>query len=66
MAAAILEQTGVPVGVDVGRWGEFTVRLDGRVIATRRWLRAPAIEAVVDAVAGRTPPAPAEDVSVRS
>lgn len=44
-----LVRAGLTAGIVRGRWGEFTVLLDGRVIAKRRWLRAPSVPAVVEA-----------------
>jgi hypothetical protein len=66
MATAIIERAGLPVTVRRGRWGEFTVRLDDRVIARRRWLRAPAIDMVLDVLAGRISGAPPRRISARS
>ena len=45
-----LEGRGVPVRLVRGRWGEFTVLRDGQVVARRRWLRAPSVDRVLEAI----------------
>ncbi|HEX7088347.1 MAG TPA: hypothetical protein VF198_18455 [Vicinamibacterales bacterium] len=45
-----LEQRGVPARLVRGRWGEFTVLRDGQIVARRRWLQAPSVERVLQAL----------------
>lgn len=50
MAAALREALGVEATLVVGDGGEFTVWVDGRKVAEKRFMTFPAPEAVVEAV----------------
>jgi hypothetical protein len=55
VADAIRQARDVDVEVRRGWIGEFTVRLDRRVLARREWLRLPPAESVVAAVSDALP-----------
>jgi hypothetical protein len=55
VADAIRQARDVDVEVRHGWLGEFTVRLDRRVLARRRWFQLPPAESVVAAVRDALP-----------
>ncbi len=58
MAEALRQEPGVEVEVVNGNRGEFTVRVDGRVVAQKGPIDLPTVEEVVKAVR-QAKPAPA-------
>lgn len=55
MAAELKQQVGVEAKLEVGSSGEFTVWMDGKKVAEKKWGRFPAPEDVVAAVRAMTP-----------
>ena len=50
MAAELKKALGVDAKLEVGGSGEFTVWVDDKVVAEKKWMRFPAPEDVVAAV----------------
>ncbi len=57
MAAHLKQDLGVVAELAVGNPGEFTVWVDGQMVAEKDWRGFPEPDDVVDAVRDATPPA---------
>ena len=50
MAAQLKKDLGVDATLEIGGSGEFTVWVDDKLVAEKKWMRFPAPEDVVQAV----------------
>lgn len=55
MADALRKEPGLEVELVDGNRGEFTVLVDGRVVAKKGWISKPSVEEVVKAVREAVP-----------
>ena len=58
MAAELKKQVGVDATLEVGSSGEFTVWVDGRKVAEKKWGLFPSPQDVIAAVRAVTAPNP--------
>ena len=55
MADALRQEPGVEIELLNGKRGEFTVLVDGRVVAQKGWIFKPSVDTVLKAVREATP-----------